>query len=216
MPNWCNNVVELAHEDPAMIIRARDAFNRGELLQEFVPVPPELKDTIAGCAGSNETYAQQLLDFKEQLNVKFFGYKNWYDYCVGAWGTKWDIGLDGSYGEAVEIQEDGRLTLSFDSAWSPPTEAYDKLLVLGFQVRAYYYESGMCFAGLYDDGHDDYYEFGDMTSDEVEDELPAALNDMFGISEGMVEYEAENKEPEELSEWYKDGVEKKGLELKSE
>jgi hypothetical protein len=33
---------------------------------------------------------------------------------------------------------------------------------------------------------------------------------MFGISESMAEYEAENEE-EELTEWLKDGIEKKSL-----
>ena len=29
MPNWCNNSVEIYHEDPAMIERVREAFNKG-------------------------------------------------------------------------------------------------------------------------------------------------------------------------------------------
>jgi hypothetical protein len=37
------------------------------------------------------------------------------------------------------------------------------------------------------------------------------LDDMFGISESMAEYEAENEE-EELTEWLKDGVETRKLE----
>ena len=37
------------------------------------------------------------------------------------------------------------------------------------------------------------------------------LDDMFGISESMAEYEAENEE-EELTEWLKDGAEKRNLE----
>jgi hypothetical protein len=32
---------------------------------------------------------------------------------------------------------------------------------------------------------------------------------MFGISETMAEYEAENEEEEELTEWLKDGIDKK-------
>jgi hypothetical protein len=34
MPNWCNNTIELAHEDPAMIERAAKAFADGTLLNE--------------------------------------------------------------------------------------------------------------------------------------------------------------------------------------
>ncbi len=190
MPNWCNNVVELAHEDPAMLERARDALNRGEFLQEFIPVPQELKDTVAGRVGGNEEYAQRLQEFKEKLNLEFFGYANWYDYCVNEWGTKWDVGGDGM---TCEI-EDGRISTSFDSAWSPPIQAYEKLVDLGFSVRAYYYEGGMCFAGIWEDFNDDYYDLSGLDSEAVKDQLPSALDEMFCISEYMAEWEAENAE----------------------
>ena len=191
MPNWCNNVVELAHEDPAMLERATAALNRGEFLQEFIPVPPELK-IVAGSVGSSESYAQRLLELTEQLNLEFFGYKNWYDFCVGEWGTKWDVGGDGVTAEI----EDGRITTSFDSAWSPPITAYEKLVDLGFSVRAYYYEGGMCFAGIWEDGNDDYYDLSGMDSTMVEETLPKELDEMFCISESMAEWEGENEEEE--------------------
>lgn len=175
MPNWCNNVVELAHEDPAMLARAKDALNRGEFLQEFIPVPQELKDATA--------------DF--QVNEAFvakYGYSTWYDYCVNEWGTKWDVGGDGMTAEI----EDGRISTSFDSAWSPPIAAYEKLLDLGFQVRAYYYEGGMCFAGVWEDGDDDFYDMSGMDSATVAEQLPEVLDEMFCISEYMAEMEDED------------------------
>lgn len=190
MPNWCNNVLELAHEDPQMIVRARDAINRQELLQEFAPVPKELQIT-AGCVGDKDDPKQIALEDQEKVNKAKYGYKNWYDYCVNEWGTKWDVGAEGY---EVEI-ENGGLTVSFDSAWSPPLEAYAKLEALGFEVRAYYYESGMCFAGVYEDGVDDFYDLSQCrNADEMEEELPTVLDEMFCISEGVREWEAENAE----------------------
>ena len=47
MPNWCNNSVEIYHTDPAMIERVREAFNKGALLNEFIPVPADLQ-IVAG------------------------------------------------------------------------------------------------------------------------------------------------------------------------
>ena len=47
MPNWCNNSVEIYHEDPAMIERVREAFNKGALLAEFIPIPKDLQ-IVAG------------------------------------------------------------------------------------------------------------------------------------------------------------------------
>jgi hypothetical protein len=53
MPNWCNNTIELSHEDPAMIERAKAAFADGKLLNEFIPLPKELEDTTAPARESN-------------------------------------------------------------------------------------------------------------------------------------------------------------------
>ena len=44
MPNWCANTLELKHADPEMIKRAKDAFEAGRLLDEFIPIPLELKE----------------------------------------------------------------------------------------------------------------------------------------------------------------------------
>jgi hypothetical protein len=187
MPNWCNNVVELAHEDPAMLERAKDALNRGEFLQEFIPVPEELK-IVAGSLGDTEEN-NKLMEATAR-NIEKYGYGNWYDYCVAEWGTKWDVGGDGMTAEI----EDGRISTSFDSAWAPPIAAYEKLVELGFEVRAYYYEGGMCFAGIWEDGYDDYYDLSNMDSNEVKETLPEALDEMFCISEYMAEWEAENAE----------------------
>jgi hypothetical protein len=185
MPNWCNNVVELAHEDPAMLERAKDALNRGEFLNEFIPVPESLR-IVAGCVGDPDE--QKKLEEDTARNLATHGYGNWYDFCVGEWGTKWDVGGDGM---TCEI-ENGRISTSFDSAWAPPCNAYEKLVDLGFSVRAYYYEGGMCFAGVWEDGNDDYYDLSGMDSAAVQEELPTVLDEMFCISESMAEWEEEN------------------------
>jgi hypothetical protein len=187
MPNWCNNTVELSHENPEMMARAVKSFNDGSFLNEFVPVPADLNITAGRESDEN---AQKALEDKEKANLEKYGYANWYDYCVNEWGTKWDI----EPYEPVSLQEDGRLTMSFDSAWSPPTQAYEKLVDLGFSVRAYYYESGMGFCGIWDEGFDDYYEIGGETADEVAEMLPEVLDEMFCISENIREWEEENQE----------------------
>lgn len=187
MPNWCNNTVEIRHEDPVMLERVRTAFNNGALLAEFIPVPEELQITAGRTNNPDEN--QKIVD-AEESNREKYGYSNWYDFCVSEWGTKWDIGADGSVPQDI----DGGLMLSFDSAWSPPIAAYEKLTEMGFQIRAFYHESGMCFAGIWEDGFDDYYEYGDMNSLEAADTLPEELDEMFCISEQMAEWEHDNEE----------------------
>ena len=203
MPNWCNNWVELTHEDPEMIKKAFTGLENGELLQTLVPCPQELRDTVSGFLGDGDE--QKKLEEQSARNVEKYGFANWYDWCVNNWGTKWDVGEQGNN----DIHPNGLLlTAGFDSAWSPPVEAYNKLQELGFKVRAMYYEPGMAFAGIYEDGDDDCYNLESMDSFQVSQAIPSELSDMFGIVESMQEYEAENQQ-EELTEWIKDGIQKR-------
>jgi len=191
MPNWCNNSVEIYHDDPKMLERVRSAFNGEGLLGEFIPVPKELSDTVSGSFGDTDEQAK-LLE-KTKANIEKYGYGNWYDFCVNEWGTKWEIGADGNPAQDIP----GGLMLGFDSAWSPPIAAYEKLQAMGFRIRAMYCESGMAFAGIWDNGDDDYYEYGDLSSVEIAETLPVELDEAFGISESAAEWEADNEEDDE-------------------
>jgi hypothetical protein len=87
--------------------------------------------------------------------------------------------------------------LTFESAWAPPCNAYEKLMDQGFRIRAMYYEPGMAFAGVWEDGMDDYYEYGGLDSKGIAEQLPVELDEAFGISESVAEWEEENKEENE-------------------
>ena len=202
MPNYCGNSVILRHDDPAMISRAKEAFVRGEFLNEFIPVPWDLQ-IVSGRL--SDPVEQELLEVKEEANKKKYGYSTWYDFCVSEWGTKWDVG--GSQG--INDVSENELVVYFDSAWSPPVPAYERLEELGFTIYAMYYEPGMGYAGIYDEHGDTYYELSDMTSEQIRDELPPDLDSAFGISEAVAEWEYEQQD--EVTTWYKDGVEDTGL-----
>ena len=192
MPNWCNNSITLKHRDPAMIERAVKAYQEGRLLQEFIPVPQELKDTVSGFLGEDkraEHEAQQV------ANIEKYGYRDWYSFCVNEWGNKWDVGGNGEF---IEQPDANTLEASFESAWSPPITAYEKLAALGFEIKAYYHEPGMAFCGLWtgneEDFQDDYFEYGGETSETVANVIGYDLDEFWGISEMMAEWEAENQE----------------------
>jgi len=190
MPNWCNNTVEIRHEDPSMIERVRTAFNDEGLLQEFIPVPDALRNTVSGSMGEDKRAEHEA---QQAANLEKYGYTDWYSFCVSEWGTKWDVGADGNPAQDIP----GGLMLGFDSAWAPPIGAYEKLMEMGFRIRAMYYEGGMAFAGIWEDGEDDYYEYGGMNSDEIAKTLPPELDEAFCISESVAEWEAENEETDE-------------------
>ena len=189
MPNWCSNYVELTHADDEMLQRAQKAFNEGTLLAEFIPVPASLQ-IVAGTVGDPDE--QKKLEEATAKNIELHGYGNWYDFCVNEWGTKWDVGADGQRNEIVG----NTFNASFESAWGPPIQAFEKLEGLGFTVSAYYYESGMGFCGVFSEGVDDYFDIGEMSSADVADLLPDVLDEMFCISENIAEWEEENAEDE--------------------
>ena len=193
MPNWCNNTVEIHHPDTNKLKELVQAFNEGKMCNYIKPVPESLQ-IVAGRVGDDTDPKQIELEAQEKANLETHGYKTWYDFCVNEWGTKWDVGGDGMEVDPATVETD--VTLCFDSAWSPPIGIYESMVEQGFSIRAYYYEPGMAFAGIWEDGDDDFYEYGGMTSEQVAEEFPTALDEMFGISESMAEYEAEEAENE--------------------
>ena len=187
MPNWCDNSLTMTHDDPAMIKRAVRAFETSTFLNEFIPCPQALLDTTEGSYG--DSIEQARLNALREYNQKTHGYSTWYDFAIGEWGTKWDVG-----GGDVNKIDKNNVKFYFQSAWSPPVEAYRKFEELGFVINAFYYEPGVVFAGQYYDGEDDCYDLSGMDSEQVKEELPEEINEEFGISEQLAEYEAEQEE----------------------
>lgn len=180
MPNWCDNTLTVSHDDPAMITRLREAYVAGRLCDEFLPIPEELKSTTSPNRDDPKVV--------EALREKY-GAADWYDFCVNNWGTKWDVGGEYSY---IDF-DDHNVTMGFESAWAPPTGLYEVLEDLGFTVRAMYYEPGMAFAGIYENGYDETFGL-EGSADEVAENIPEELDEAFGITESMREWEEENDE----------------------
>ena len=195
MPNWCNNTVQINHEDPAKMYALVEAINEGKFCNFAIPVPESLS-IVAGKVGSDESDEQKALVEAETRNLATHGYKNWYDFCTNEWGTKWDVDPYDKVDYDDQHDKNG-ITFGFDSAWAPPAGVYEALMDQGFSVRAYYYEPGMAFCGIHDENGDDCYDIGGMTSETVKDAIPEALDEMFGISETIAEYEQEELDENE-------------------
>lgn len=105
-----------------------------------------------------------------------------YGKATSAWGTKWEPNeVD------YELDTDNQtLALNFDSAWGPPTTAYEEAEKrLGVSITASFYEPGMCFIGSYDDLEEEVYNF-DFEDEEWRDTVPQDLIDDWGLED---EYE---------------------------
>ena len=143
----------ISHKDPPMIARARAAWMNHKFLNEFIPCPQELIDTVEGFVGEDK---QAELRAKQAANIKKYGYPTWYRFALGEWGTKWDVGMT-QYDDPAEVTGNS-FTVYFSSAWSPPTGGYAELKAMGYEICAYYYESGCDFCGRWIDGQDDCFE----------------------------------------------------------
>jgi len=186
MPNWCDNRVTFTHEDPEQITRLVNAAKEGKLLNEFLPMPPELLEE----APIGDDYESKR-DAIVARNVQEFGYPSWYEWSIDNWGTKWDISEVPE--EMFELSNDGKtVSFSFDTAWSPPTEWYDN--ISGFDINAYYYEPGGGFCGRWnsEDG-DDQHEIGEDIGD-AKERIPSDILDTMGIIEDLEAWAEANED----------------------
>jgi hypothetical protein len=160
MPNWCLNNLTIEHSDSAMVDRFEKAYNSGLTCQEFIPMPTDIGD-------------------------------GWYDWAVRNWGTKWDFGADIGTDKQPEqyalkaTRVGNQVTTTFDSAWAPPIGLYEKLVELGYNVKATYFEPGMSFCGIYDNGFDNFIEY---TS---KDMIPVAIWNEFDLENFFSDDEVE-------------------------
>jgi hypothetical protein len=208
MPNWCNNNIEIAGptdtikqlwEDAqtALVSTDRDGNESQSfgLLSAIAPCPRDL-DIVAGSLGDEAEQAK--LEAKEQANLKKHGHKNWYDWQVANWGTKWDVSDEG-----LEFIDNGDgtavITGWFDSAWAPPIGAYQIFddMMDNCYITASYHEPGMDFGGFYEsEGGEEYLEdlSGQCELDETErDDLFRRIDEEYGIVE---QYEMWREEEE--------------------
>jgi hypothetical protein len=182
MPNWCMNKVTFTHALPKELHKLARAWNSGKLMSTFLPCPPELKETVSGCVGAANSPEQIALEMKEQQNLEQFGSKNWYDWQIEHWGTKWDVGRE-QHETRINLPANAtNLTLRFDSAWAPPIAFYDHLrFKCGFLVEAVFCEPGMNFCGIYDNGLDFSYK---LPANEQElNVLPKELVETFNLQD---------------------------------
>lgn len=182
MPNWCANTVKFTNDNPSELARLVKAYNEGRLMKEFVPVPEELMSKVS----PNDTDPDEM--------IRKYGYPDWYSWSVANWGTKWDVECL----TEAELEEGiDNVMISFDSAWSPPIEFYAAMEEQGWQVSAYYYEPGMAFCGLYENGDDNCIQI-DGNSEWVIENVPEEIDEMFDISNNMAMWEEEQKEEEDV------------------
>lgn len=194
MPNWCDNSISIS--GPKKNIEEIAKTNLS--LNKLIPCPEELNDIISGSIGNNK---KENNFFKEQLenNVKKYGAKDWYDWNVANWGTKWDItpnDVDVSYEKNT-----GTITSTFQSAWAPPIEAMKKIVAKypKISIRLDYVETGACFAGTYSYSPKNGEREDDINYTNSEELLDFAKDTRNELAENEANYLAEMEEEDQVN-----------------
>ena len=194
MPNYCNNVVEI--RGPQAQVKA--LVDHRLDFQKIHPYPPEL-DIVAGRSGADDSPEQIALVAAEESNLKKYGYKNWYDWCVNNWGTKWNAGGDNDAMQ-VDYDEDqgdqGIALFQFDTAWAPPLGVLEKLMDTHpeLSIECRYHEPGVGFMGVWTDGQDRCYDNIQGSQDAFwQSDDGRLLDETFDIVEQMQEWEADQE-----------------------
>lgn len=75
--------------------------------------------------------------------------------------------------EFLEENRDVLVAAKFNTVWSPPIGVFNKMVKMGFQITAYYFEPGMCFCGIYSNGKNDYIPYNNLKN------IPKEIRDVF-------------------------------------
>ena len=194
MPNYCNNVVEI--RGPQKVVEAL-VDHRLDFMKIY-PYPKDL-DIVAGRSGADDSPEQIQLVAAEESNLKKYGYKNWYDWCVSEWGTKWNAGGSDNADMQIDWDEDGDDSIAlfqFDTAWAPALGVLQKLRDdhPELSVECRYHEPGVGFMGVWTDGHDRCYDNIEGSKDTFwQSDDGRLLDETFDIVESMQEWEADQE-----------------------
>ena len=194
MPNYCNNVVEI--RGPQKVVKAL-VDHRLDFMKIY-PYPKDL-DIVAGRSGADDSPEQIQLVAAEESNLKKYGYKNWYDWCVSEWGTKWNAGGSDNADMQIDFDEDGDDSIAlfqFDTAWAPALGVLQKLRDdhPELSVECRYHEPGVGFMGVWTDGHDRCYDNIEGSKDTFwQSDDGRLLDETFNIVESMQEWEADQE-----------------------
>lgn len=135
MPNWCSNTLIITGDDEEIkkFEKKAKAKDTALSMNKFLPTPKAL---LEGTAPNRTENAKEL--------IEKYGAKDWYDWHINNWGTKWDLTAE------LLCSDEGYLQYCFDSAWSPPIEflkeVSKKYTRLEFRLR--YDEPGVGFMGV--------------------------------------------------------------------
>ena len=183
MPNWCDNSLQLT---AATKREADELHNFLKTYNDSDTPEGEVEKTLFGFFLPEPNY-----DSPDDEQTA----PDWYWWRVNNWGTKWDAGM-----HSWDWIDDYTCVLQFATAWSPPIGIYEAMMEQGWDVSATYHEPGMAFVGAWVNGDDEYYDYAACNSSNVRDVVGEDLDDEYGISEMMAQWEQDDEFESDIQE----------------
>ena len=192
MPNWCSNkmVVKGTTEN---IVKFMEAIRDGDCAFSFnkiTPEPEKVEDCPEEFVIHNEAEArEECLGWEENAPTRWF---NWYKWRLTFWGCKWDTSdVSAPTIEEVVKSKMQKVSIFFDTPWSPADKIMDKILEemaeqYDLYIKFMWYEPSMCFAGTRDSygiwSNMEYVEDWNEETDETtyNEETKAFLDEFYG------------------------------------
>lgn len=187
MPNWCDNYLAISAEPQVIQALLEKATAKAspncDVIRKFSYLP-FVQDVIDNC----ENYSER-----------------WYEVNIASLGCKWFPVIEA---DMVNISET-EITISFDSAWSPPLEGTraigDWLRAQGFHFTLIltYEEPSNAFCGVYTaDQHGELDQHGDYIEVEAEELRQGKAEDYAGLCQSFgISFEALQARAEEGVEY---------------
>lgn len=163
MPNWCEDLLDIRgpkserdrlkqqvrgtgecdetdskkHPAEKLVDVLENPREMQELdFQKIIPMPSGLNGDSAPLPDASKE--------KDKERKKKYGAKDWYDWNVKYWGTKWNAS------EPCVYEDGNKLSYTFQTAWSPPepvvialAKQFPKL-----ELTLKYWETGMGYRGI--------------------------------------------------------------------
>ena len=220
MPNICENRLEI-HTTNTNFVRWIENFcKKGEveyddfspapptgLFQYIAPMPSELEGTTKG----NKPPEWQVDN--SGILIDRYGADNWYDWQCNNWGTKWDVYCNNIKDWFVKKEWKGpyHITLEFDTAWGPPTEAIKRLKMsyaAQISVARIQYVAEGDFCGIYDASTGEQIEDTEFVDNPDLPKLAAAFK-KYGWDYGWIQEEVEDR-VNEVAEYHNERLKEVG------
>lgn len=152
MPNWCTttaNVIGPEADVKAFLAGIKDNEGRKQIISSYFPVPEELQITstmaweeipenwaewVKDGSWTQEEYDERVeknntLLAQQKANLAKYGAKDWYDWCIANWGTKW-----GDCDTSIDLPDECEpyppywsASMWFQTAWGTATQAWEEI-----------------------------------------------------------------------------------------